>query len=148
MADPTRKSSTKRKQPLKKEALIELIWIDIVEGMSRYQIMLKLERDAYDGFETSKLSRTSRYNYVQEAYNNCKVELGEEKERQRDLFYERILSVYNDAVDARDRANALKALEMAAKLSGVYNDKQEVNVTGTINANITFGLEDEEDNDD
>lgn len=70
----------------------------------------------------------------------------DEKEKQRDLFYERILSVYQDAIDARDRSNALKAIEMAAKLSGVYSEKQDINLTGNITANISFGL-DEEEND-
>lgn len=145
MADTKRKSSEKKRPKLWKEALIELIWIDIVNGVSRYQIMLKLERDAYDGFETSKLSRTSRYNYLQEAYNNCKVEMEDEKEKQRDLFYERILSVYQDAVDARDRSNALKALEMAAKLSGIYNDRQEVKVSSDgITINFAFAHKEEE----
>ncbi len=146
MTDTTRKSKNKLKQPLKKEALIELIWCDIVNGTSRYQIKKKLERDAYDGFPTSELSRSCHFNYIKEAYNNCKVEMEDEKEKQRDLFYERILSVYQDAVDARDRSNALKAIEMAAKLSGVYSEKQDINLTGNITANISFGL-DEEEND-
>lgn len=145
MANPRKKSSDKPREPLDKEALIELIWVDLVNGVSRYQIMLKLERDAYDGFTTSKLSRTSKYNYLQEAYNNCKVELAEEKERQRDLFYERILSVYNDSVDQRDRQNALKALDMAIKLGGLYEQKQDINLTGTIKANISFGIEEDGD---
>lgn len=145
MANPRKKSSDKPREPLDKKALIELIWVDLVNGVSRYQIMLKLERDAYDGFTTSKLGRTSKYNYLQEAYNNCKVELAEEKERQRDLFYERILSVYNDSVDQRDRQNALKALDMAIKLGGLYEQKQDINLTGTIKANISFGIEEDGD---
>lgn len=130
---------------MKKEALIELIWCDIVNGVSRYQIKKKLERDAYDGFPTSELSRSCHFNYIKEAYNNCKVEMEDEKERQRDLFYERILSIYQDAVDARDRSNALKALEMAAKLSGIYNDKQEVKVSSDgITINFAFAHKEEE----
>lgn len=145
MADYHRKSSEKKRPKLSKEALIELIWIDVVEGVSRFQIKKKLERDAYDGFHTSNLSKSTHFNYITEAYNNCKAELMEEKERQRELFYERILSVYNDAVDARDRSNALKAIEMAVKLSGIYNEKQDINLSGNITANISFGIEDNED---
>lgn len=142
----SRRKSSEKKEPFDKEALIELIWIDLVEGVSRYQILLKLERDAYQGFNTSKLSRTSRYNYIQEAYNNCKAERQEEKEKQRDLFYERILNVYNDAITNRDRQNALKALDMGLKLSGLYEQKQDINISGNLNATISFGLE--EDNAD
>ena len=147
MANPNKKSSEKTKQPLDKEALIELIWIDLVQGVSRYQIMLKLERDAYPGFETSKLGRTSRYNYVQEAYKNCAFERAEEKEKQRDLFYERILNVYNDAIENRDRQNALKALDLGIKLGGLYEQKQDINLNGTIKTNISFGIEGEDNGD-
>ena len=140
MAISNKKSSAKPREPLDKEALVELIWIDLVNGLSRYQIMLKMERDAYQGFETSKFSRSSKYNYVQEAYKNCSFERGEEKEKQRDLFYERILSVYNDAIENRDRQAALKALDMGAKLGGLYEETQNININGTINANISFGI--------
>lgn len=142
----SRRKSSEKKEPFDKEALIELIWIDLVEGVSRYQILLKLERDAYDGYHTSHLSRSSKYNYIQEAYNNCKAERQEEKEKQRDLFYERILNVYNDAITNRDRQNALKALDMGLKLSGLYEQKQDINISGNLNATISFGLE--EDNAD
>ena len=118
MANSKKKSSDKPREPFDKEALIELIWIDLVQGESRYRILLKLERDAYDGFTTSKLSRATKYNYIQEAYNNCKATLEEEQSKQRELFYERILSVYNDAITSGDRGNALRALELAVKLSG------------------------------
>ena len=141
MADSKKKSSDKPREPFDKEALIELIWIDLVQGESRYRILLKLERDAYDGFTTSKLSRATKYNYIQEAYNNCKATLEEEQSKQRELFYERILSVYNDAITSGDRGNALRALELAVKLSGLATEKQDINISGSISATISFGLE-------
>lgn len=144
MADSKKKSSDKPREPFDKEALIELIWIDLVQGESRYRILLKLERDAYDGFTTSKLSRATKYNYIQEAYNNCKATLEEEQSKQRELFYERILSVYNDAITSGDRGNALRALELAVKLSGLATEKQDINISGSISATISFGLEGED----
>ena len=56
------------------------------------------------------------------------------------------MSVYNDAIENRDRQNALKALDMGIKLSGLYEEKKDINITGNINANISFGLEEEENN--
>lgn len=143
-----KKTKEKKTIPKKKEELLELIWIDLINGLSRYQIGLKLDRDAYEGHKTSTLSNSCKNNYIQEAYLNCEYELKENKDRQRDLFYERILSVYNDSVDQRDRQNALKALDMIGKLGGLYaREEKDVNLSGTINANISFGLE-EEDNGD
>ena len=144
-----RASRTKKREPLDKEALIELIWIDLVNGESRYRIMLKLDRDAYDGFTTSKLCRATKYFYIAEAYKNCEAERREEREKQRDLFFERILSVYNDAIMNRDRQNALKALDMGCKLANLYpKEEKDINLNGNINANISFGLDKEEEDED
>lgn len=147
MHNPNKKSSEKKKQPFDKEALTEIVWCEIVNGISRFQILKKLEKDAYEGFETSKMSRTAKYNLIQSAYNNCESELKEQKEKQRDLFYERILSVYNDAIENRDRQSALKALDMGMKLGNLYpKEEKDINISGSINATISFGLE--EDNED
>ena len=144
-----RASRTKKREPLDKEALIELIWIDLVNGESRYRIMLKLDRDAYDGFTTSKLSRATKYYYIAEAYKNCEAERREEREKQRDLFFERILSVYNDAIMNRDRQNALKALDMGCKLANLSpKEEKDITLNGNINANISFGLDKEEEDED
>ena len=144
-----RASRTKKREPLDKEALIELIWVDLVNGVSRYQVKLKLDRDSYDGFTTSKLSRATKYYYIAEAYKNCEAERREEREKQRDLFFERILSVYNDSIMNRDRQNALKALDMGCKLANLYpKEEKDINLNGNINANISFGLDKEEEDED
>ena len=143
-----RRTSDKKKKPLEKVLLVELVWKDLVKGLSRYEILRKLENDGYKGFKTSEVSRTSRYNYLQEAYENAKGELREEKEKQRDMFYERVLSVYKDALNSNDRKNALKALDMAIKLSGLYaEEKKDITLRGDIKATINFGLEEEENED-
>lgn len=144
-----RRTSDKKKKPLDKVMLVELVWKDLVKGLSRYEILRKLENDGYKGFKTSEVSRSSRYNYLQEAYENAKGELREEKEKQRDMFYERVLSVYKDAMEHSDRQNALKALDMGIKLSGLYaEEKKDITLRGDIKATINFGIgEDKEDED-
>lgn len=144
------KKKTKEKKyiPLKKEELIELIFLDLINGESRYRIMLKLNRDAYPGHNTSKLSRTSKYNYIQEAMLNCEPELKETRDKQRQLLYQQILGVFNDAQMANDRQSALKALDMLSKVAGLYaKEEKDINLNGNINANISFGLDKEEDED-
>ena len=144
-----KKTKNKKYISLKKEELIELIFLDLINGESRYRIMLKLDRDAYDGFTTSKLCRATKYFYIAEAYKNCEAERREEREKQRDLFFERILSVYNDAIMNRDRQNALKALDMGCKLANLYpKEEKDINLNGNINANISFGLNKEEEDED
>lgn len=138
-----KKTSDKKKIPIEKEELLELIFLDLIQGYSRYQILLKLDRDAYPGHNTSKLSRACKYNYIQEAILNCQAELKETKDKQRDIFYQQILGVFYDAQQANDRQSALKALDMIGKVAGLYaKEEKDVNISGNINATISFGLED------
>lgn len=138
-----KKTSDKKKIPIEKEELLELIFLDLIQGYSRYQILLKLDRDAYPGHNTSKLSRACKYNYIQEAILNCQAELKETKDKQRDIFYQQILGVFYDAQQANDRQSALKALDLIGKVAGLYaKEEKDVNISGNINATISFGLED------
>ena len=138
-----KKTKDKKMIPLEKEELLELIFLDLIQGYSRYQIMLKLDRDAYSGHKTSKLSKACKYQYIQEAMLNCEAELKETKDKQRNLFYQQILGVFYDAEQANDRQNALKALDMLGKVAGLYaKEDKDVNISGNINATISFGLED------
>lgn len=142
-----KKTKDKKKIPIEKEELLELIFLDLIQGYSRYQILLKLDRDAYPNHKTSHLSRSCKYNYVQEAILNCQGELQETKEKQRDIFYQQILGVFYDAQQSNDRQSALKALDMIGKVAGLYaKEEKDVNISGNINAVISFGL-DEEDGD-
>lgn len=131
--------------PFEKDELIELMWIDLCAGVSGYQIMLKLDRDAYTGYETSKLSQATKYKYLQLAYGKCEGELQEEREKLRDLFYSRFLSVYEEAMENRDRQNAIRALDLASKIAGVYaEEKKDITLRGDIKATINFGIGEEE----
>lgn len=146
---PNIQKNKKGRIPFEKDELIELMWIDLMSGVSRYQIMLKLERDAYEGFKTSKLSRASKYKYLQLAYGKCEGELQEERAKLRELFYSRFLSVYEEAMENRDRQNAIRALDLACKIAGAYaEEKKDITLRGDIKATINFGIgEDKEDED-
>lgn len=120
------KGSLKKTRPkFEKDGLLDVLWAEIINGVSRYEIHRKLETDGYKddyGFETSGLSRSSRYNYVQEAYDRCEVELKENRDKMRDVLWQRILSVYEDAMKVHDRQSALRALDMIGKYGGLQDD--------------------------
>ena len=134
---------TKTRPKFDREELVQLIYTDIINGVSRYQIMLKLKRDQYEGFESSKFSRSKQYDLIQEAFENCKIELKEQREQQKELMYQRLLDVYQESRDARDRQNAISALKELKKLMGL-DDPDKVDVNANVNVDISFGLEDNE----
>lgn len=132
----------KERPKFDREELVQLIYVDLINGVSRYQILLKLKRDQYEGFISSGFSRSKQYDLIQEAYENCKVELKEHKEQQKELMYQRLLDVYQECRDQRDRQNAINALKELNKLMGL-NEPDKVDVTANVNVDISFGLDDE-----
>ena len=145
MAKNTKDSALEWSKYLKEKVVIA-VWIDLCNGVSRHDIMQKLDSDLMvEGVETSKLTKSMRYKVISDAYAMAKAELDEQRDKQRELFYQRLLTVFNESMEANDRQNALKALDMFAKLGGLY-DKEKVELSGTIDHNVVvdFGF----DNDD
>ena len=114
MAKNTKDSALEWSKYLKEKVVIA-VWIDLCNGVSRHDIMQKLDSDLMvEGVETSKLTKSMRYKIISDAYAMAKAELDEQRDKQRELFYQRLLTVFNESMEANDRQNALKALDMFA----------------------------------
>lgn len=127
-----------------REELVQLIVCDILNGMSRYRVLLKLKRDQYEDFKSSEFSRSKQYDLVQEAYECCKIPLAEDRQKQRELFIARYEDILEECRDSRDRQNAIAALKEMSRLLGLY-EPDKVDVNANVNVDISFGLEDDED---
>lgn len=126
-----------------REELVQLIVCDILNGMSRYRVLLKLKRDQYEDFKSSEFSRSKQYDLVQEAYECCKIPLAEDRQKQRELFIARYEDILEECRDSRDRQNAISALKEMSRLLGLY-EPDKVDVNANVNVDISFGLEDDE----
>ena len=141
MAKNTKDSALEWSKFLKEKVVIA-VWIDLCNGVSRHDIMQKLDNDMMvEGVETSKLTKSMRYKIISDAYAMAKEELDEQRDKQRELFYQRLLTVYNECMVANDRQNALKALDLFGKFGGLY-EKEKVEISGNLteNVNISFGF--------
>ena len=146
MAKNTKDSALQWSKFLKEKVVIA-VWIDLCNGVSRHDIMQKLDNDMMvEGVETSKLTKSMRYKIISDAYAMAKEELEEQRDKQRELFYQRLLTVFNESMEANDRQNALKALDMFAKFGGLY-DKEKVEISGNLTetVNISFGFTEEKE---
>ena len=146
MAKNTKDSALEWSKFLKEKVVIAC-WISLCNGESRHDIMQKLDNDLMvEGVETSRLTKSMRYKIISDAYAMAKEELDEQRDKQRELFYNRLLTVYNECMVANDRQNALKALDMFAKFGGLY-DKEKVEISGNLteNVNISFGFSEEKE---
>ena len=146
MAKNTKDSALEWSKFLKEKVVIA-VWIDLCNGVSRHDIMQKLDSDLMvEGVETSKLTKSMRYKIISDAYAMAKAELDEQRDKQRELFYQRLLTVFNESMEANDRQNALKALDMFARFGGLY-DKEKVEISGNLTetVNISFGFSEDKE---
>lgn len=144
MAKNTKDSALEWSKYLKEKVVIA-VWIDLCNGVSRHDIMQKLENDLMvEGVETSRLTKSMKYKVISDAYAMAKAELDEQRDKQRELFYQRLLTVYNECMVANDRQNALKALDLFGKFGGLY-EKEKVEISGNLTetVNISFGFTEE-----
>ena len=144
MAKNTKDSALEWSKYLK-EKVVMAVWIDLCNGVSRHDIMQKLENDLMvEGVETSRLTKSMKYKIISDAYAMAKEELEEQRDKQRELFYQRLLTVYNECMVANDRQNALKALDLFGKFGGLY-EKEKVEISGNLTetVNISFGFTEE-----
>lgn len=78
-------------------------------------------------------------NWVSRAIDDFAKSYGEEdQEKNRRLWLERCEQVLQDAIDTRDKANALKALDLIGKSMGLFSEKKEVRLDGDANIKFDF----------
>ena len=101
-----------------------------VNGLSR-------ERTAQQIADRWDVSMQSARNYVRDAITRFAknyVEIDEATRKK--LFEERLQSIYEDAVSAKDRQSSLRAIDILNKMNGMYTDKSDVNVN--VDGKIAF----------
>lgn len=131
-----------------KEVIINELWVDVVNGLTRYELMQKLDADKYS-LPTSLLTKACKYNYINAAYDKCKIEMQGEAIGMRATILNRYLSVYNDAVMNSDRQSAIRALDSVTKLLGLNEaDKLDITSNNKLEVNINFGTNNSKNNED
>ena len=141
------KSDITRINPQAKAELMYRIAKDIVNGMSRNRVVKKLQSDGYDmSFKTSRYTEGSMNTTYDNAVKMLKVEFDGKKEELRNVIYERYLNVYNEAMIANDRTNALNALKEINKMLGL-NEPEQYNIKEDKKIIIDFGFGNNDEDD-
>jgi hypothetical protein len=104
-----------------------------VDGLSR-------ERTAHQIADRWDIGLSTGRKYVQEAVERfCKNQVEESEDTIRKMMEEKLLAIFQDANDAKDRTNSLKALDLLGKMYGTYKEKSDVNVNLDGNISFDFG---------
>lgn len=101
-----------------------------VNGLSR-------ERTAQQLADRWDVSMQSARKYVKDAITRFAknyVEIDEATRKK--ILEEKLQSIYEDAVSAKDRQSSLKAIDILNKMNGMYTDKSDVNLS--VDGKITF----------
>ena len=132
---------------LMREALVDEIMCDLLNGMSRFQVRRKLEEDQYETRKTSEMNYQKKMELIAECFKRFALETKDERDAARDIMYARILSVYEDAITVHDRKSALQALKQLTDLQGLLIPEiSRDDIMKTIpTIQITFGCPKKED---
>lgn len=125
--------------------IIEQVYVDITNAISRSDCIQKLMEGLYDGQKKPLSRRQSNY-YFDAALKRFEVDTDIEAEKLKNVFYTRYESLLADAIEAGDRANAKGILDSMAKLFlGLDKPQTAIQINGGDKLNIKFGFS--EDND-
>lgn len=144
------KTGANKERWLKTDEIVSEVYVDICNGMTKSDVLEKLMSGLYEGQDKGLKLRTAQ-DYVAAAYKRMQYDFEAKAEEMRADLYNKLISVYADAVKANDRYNAIQAVNTIMKLTGVAQDKPQNNIQ--VNANkegikISFGFnKDETDGD-
>ena len=126
------------------EDLISAIAADIVNGVSRSDIIIKLKEGMYEE-QPQPYKESTAINYYWAATNRLKEDRDEDIETLKDKLYSQYYQLYADAMKANNTIGAKAVLDSIAKFF-IPTQKQETNIEidkNTDKINISFGFSDE-----
>lgn len=132
----------------KADDLVSLVYVDICNGVSRSDVIQKLQLGEY-GNKPYK-ARQSAY-YYNAALDRFAVDTDIEAEKLRDMFYARYETILAECMKRNDMFNARATLDSMAKIFlGVRDNQTNIQVNSDKENGITinFGFNKEEETND
>ncbi len=133
----------------KADDLVEKVYCDIANGVSRSVVIDKITKGVYDGMERPLAKRTAAY-YYNAALDRFAVDTDIEAAKLRDMFYGRYEALLEEAVKKGDLYNARGILDSMSKIFGI--ERKEPQTAIQINSDkeggvtVNFGFEKKDEN--
>ena len=132
----------------KADALVDLVYVDIANGVSRSDVIQKITKGVYECMEKPFCARQAA-NYYNAALDRFAEDRNIEAEKLRDMFFGRYESLLQDAVKKGDLYNARGILDSMARIFGVEKKDAPQNAVQIINnkegIKVSFGFNNDED---
>ena len=97
------------------DMLLQEVVADIVNGLTKNDIMMKFKEKAYENQKKS-IGESQAKNYIYMAYKIMAEDRVEETDKLRDQLYNQYLMLYNDAVQVGNSMVAKQILDSIAKI--------------------------------
>ena len=130
-----KKAKTKKYQEI--EDLISAISADIVNGVSRSDIIIKLKEGMYEE-QSQPYKETTAANYYWAATKRLKEDREADIEALKDKLYSQYYQLYADAMLVGNTIGAKSVLDSIAKL--FIGDTKNVNLNGKVDEKITINF--------
>lgn len=130
------------KKWLNTDAIIDQVYYDLVNGLTRSEVLKKLQDGLYEGQSRPIHYRTAS-DYVKAAQLRMHYDFEVEMDEIRADLYSKMIAVYNDAMQKNDRYNAIGALNSIMKLTGAEKKAPDTQVNiqnNSENIKISFGF--------
>lgn len=132
----------------KADALVELVYCDIANGVSRSVVIDKITKGVYEGMERPLAARTAA-NYYNAALDRFAVDTDIEAEKLRKMFYGRYEALLEEAVKKGDIYNARNILDSMSRIFGIERKTPDTAIQIVNNKegiNINFGFDNNNEN--
>lgn len=135
----------------KADALVEKVYCDIANGVSRSQIIEKITSGSYDGMERGFCKRTGHY-YYNAALDRFAVDTDIEAEKLRNMFYGRYEALLEECIKKGDMYNARGVLDSMSRIFGIERKTPDTAIMinsdkeGGVTVNFGFKKEDNLEN--
>lgn len=131
------------------DMLLQEVVADIVNGLTKNDIIMKFKEKAYENQKKS-IGESQAKNYIYMAYKIMAEDRVEETDKLRDQLYNQYLMLYNDAVQVGNSMVAKQILDSIAKIF-LPNQPQtaiQINSDGEKGVTINFGFTEKENVDE
>ena len=138
-----------REKWLRADHIVDQVYCDLCNGISKSDIILKFANCSYDGQKNAIKDRTAQ-EYIASAVDRLHYDMEAKQEDLRADLYGKLLTVYNDAMKANDRYSAIGALQTIMKLTGCMVQQPQTAIQinsdkeGGVTVNFGFDKKDED----
>lgn len=133
----------REKKEIARRMLIDEVVVDLVNGVPKSEILIKLQDGIYEHVTAPSLSMVTSYRVYNAAMAKIRQDSEDSIAEKRELLWSRYENLYRESLELGNHMNARACLSDMAKIFGLSEpEKQEVTIKDAV---ISFGFGKNED---